>query len=198
MTDESLIARYRAGDSDAFNQLADRYQERLYQLAWRMLGSREDALDAVQEILLRLTEALTRFRGEAKFSTFLYRLATHICIDYRRKLHRHAHPVSLDPDIPVAAPASPESLCEEAFRQHLIDQAIRELPETQRQLLVLRDREGLSNQEVAEILGIEVGTMKARLHRARAALRRILERGVTVAGREQYGSFQVTPTGSLV
>lgn len=199
MDDEALVEGHLSGDAEAFSNLAARYQERLYQMAYRMLGNHEEAQDAVQEILLRLLRALPSFRGNARFSTWLYRLATNACIDYRRKLYRTKPTLPLDLDLPVTGPnADPDSMCEASFREYLIDQGLRQLPEGQRLLLILRDRQGLANAEVAEILGLEVGTLKARLHRARGALRRVLEAGVVVEGRERYGRFQVSETGAIM
>lgn len=201
MTDEELVARFAGGDAEAFNILAARYEERLYRIACRLLGNRDDALDAVQEMLVRLMRSLPGFRGEARFSTWLYRLAANTCADYRRRLAagRVTHALDLDADPPMAAPdEDPDRRCEREHRERLIEQALRMLPESQRLLLVLRDLEGLSNHEVADILGIEVGALKSRLHRARAALRRVLEAGVTVEGEERLGRFQFTASGALV
>lgn len=199
MPDDVLVAQFTHGDSEAFNVLAGRYQEQLYRMAYRMLGHHEDALDAVQEILLRLLRALPNFRGQSKFTTWLYRLAANTCIDYRRQRSRKHKDLSLDLDLQISAPnQDPDTMCEHQFREYLLDQALKSLPESQRLLVVLRDRQGLSNQEVAEVLGIEMGTLKARLHRARGALRRVLEQGVVVRGQEQHGRFQIAPDGAVM
>lgn len=198
-TDELLVADFKSGDSEAFNELAGRHQERLYRMAYRMLGTHHDALDAVQEILLRLLKSLPSFRGDAKFSTWLYRLAANTCIDYRRRLSRRTPDLPLDLDLQIAAPnEDPDTMCENGFKEFLIDQGLKELPKAQRLLLVLRDREGLSNPEVADVLGIDLGTLKSRLHRARGALRRVLEEGVMVRGHERLGRFQFDPSGALL
>lgn len=199
MNDELLIQRFQEGNSEAFNELAARYQEKLHRMAYRMLGSHHDAMDAVQEILLRLLRSLPSFRGEAKFSTWLYRLASNTIIDYRRRLYRREPDLPLEFDLQIEGPnTDPDSMCEAAFKEYLIDQGLKQLPEAQRLLVVLRDREGLANQEVADILGIDIGTLKSRLHRARGALRRILEEGVVVEGQERQGRFQLDPGGSLL
>lgn len=195
MNDELLVTRYVQGDADAFNILVSRYENRLYGMALRMLGNHEDALDAVQEILVRLMRSLPNFRGDAKFSTWLFRLTANTCVDYRRKLYRRSNPLTEELNLQMEAPdQDPDHRCASRFREQLIDEAIRKLPEAQRTLLVLRDREGLSNQEVADILAIDVGTLKSRLHRARGALRRLLEAGVVVKGYEQLGPQNLAAT----
>lgn len=197
MTDESLVERHLAGDHDAFNQLAARHQDRLYRLAYRLIGNHEDALDAVQEVLLRLLRALPSFRGEARFSTWLYRLAANTCVDCRRQ-QRAPRTEALHADLPDDTPEQdPDHQCEKGFRTTVVEHALRELPDDQRLVLVLRDLEGLSNPAAAEVLGIEVGTLKARLHRARGALRRVMDNGVVVAGHEQIGRVRFTPAGEL-
>ncbi len=201
MDDLRLVHAFQHGDIDAFSTLVARHEAMLYRIARRMLQNEADAQDAVQEMLLRLLKALPHFRADAKFTTWLYRLATNTCIDIQRRQGRMAPTTSLPDDLPLAAPAAqadPDHQCERNFRQHLLDQALRELPEPQRMLLVLRDREGLSNQEVADILGVEVGTLKARLHRARGALRRLLESGVQVEGQEQQGRYRLDPSGAIL
>lgn len=196
MTDEVLVARHLQGDPEAFNQLAERHQDLIYRVTLRMLGNHEDALDAVQEVLLRLLRALPRFRGESRFSTWLYRLAANTAIDMHRRRQSRVQPVAVDPDLSVEAPNSdPDHQCETAFREHLLNEALKQMEESQRLLLVLRDREGLTNEEVAGILGIKVGTLKARLHRARGALRRLLESGVQVKDGGVQGRFVLTAHG---
>lgn len=193
-----LIQAYLAGDRSAFDLLAARHQEMLYRVAYRMLGDHEEAQDAVQEMLVRLTRSLGQYKAEAKFSTWLYRLAVNTCIDIQRRRSKlQSAPMPADLEAPQSQ-ADPDLHCERAFREHLLNQALKQVPEEQRLLLMLRDREGLTNQEVAEILGIGVGTLKARLHRARAALRRVLEEGVTVPGQEEQGRYRVAPSGILL
>jgi len=201
MDDLALVSAYQNGDGDALGALVARHEPLLYRIARRMLRNEADAQDAVQEMLIRLVKALPHYRGDAKFTTWLYRLATNTCIDMQRRQGRMAPTTELPEALPLAAPAEqadPDTQCEKSFRHRLIDEALRQLPEAQRHLLVLRDREGLSNQEVAERLGVEVGTLKARLHRARAALRRVLESGVQVQGLEQHGRYRLDSSGAVL
>jgi RNA polymerase sigma-70 factor, ECF subfamily len=191
-TDEELVAAYLKGQKAAFEEIVHRYEDRLYRLSFRMLGNHHDALDAVQDILLKLMAALPKFQGRSRFGTWLYRLAANTCLDIRRKRGRTAAE-SLEaamehaPGTTFAAldhhtPEHPDEYVEHQYRENLVRAALDKLPESQRRLLVLRDLEDLSNSQVADLLGIEVGALKARLHRARQALKRILDSGVFVPG----------------
>lgn len=191
-TDEELVAAYLKGNKSAFDEIVHRYEDRIYRLSFRMLGNHHDALDAVQEILLKLMAALPKFQGRSRFGTWLYRLAANTCLDVRRKRGRTSAE-SLDATLehsPAAALTiledrptdNPDVYVEQQYREHLVRAALDQLPESQRRLLELRDLEDLSNSQVADMLGIEVGALKARLHRARQALKRILDAGVHVPG----------------
>lgn len=191
-TDEELVCAYLKGNKAAFEEIVKRYEDRLYRLSFRMLGNHHDAMDAVQEILMKLMAALPKFQGRSRFGTWLYRLAANTCLDIRRKRGRSAAE-SLEATLehsPAASMAmlddepadNPDVYVEHQYRQTLVKAALAQLPESQRQLLVLRDLEDLSNSQVAEILGIEVGALKARLHRARQAFKRALDNGVFVPG----------------
>ncbi len=201
-TDEELVAAYLKGNKSAFEELVRRYEDRLYRLSFRMLGNHHDALDAVQEILIKLMAALPKFQGRSRFGTWLYRLAANTCLDIRRKRGRTAAE-SLEATLeysPGAALAmlddepagSPDVYVEQQYRENLVRAALEKLPESQRQLLIMRDLEDLSNSQVAEILGIEVGALKARLHRARQALKRVLDAGVFVPGYATTTSADLT------
>lgn len=199
MDDGLLIERYKVGDMEAFASLARKYEGQLYRQALRMLGNHDDAQDAVQEVLVRLMRALPSYEAKAKFSTWLFQVTANTCVDLLRRRQHRVTTVALDPDLPISDENSdPDNKCEKGFREHLLNQALGLLPESQRLLLELRDRQELSNDQVADMLGIDVGTLKSRLHRARQALRRTLEAGVVVKGHEDAGSYQVTPSGALI
>ncbi len=191
-TDEELVSAYLRGSKAAFDEIVRRYEDRLYRLSFRMLGNHHDALDAVQEILLKLLAALPKFQGRSRFGTWLYRLAANTCLDIRRKRGRTSAE-SLENTLEHSPGASltfldetdhdnPDIYVEQQYREQLVRAALEQLPESQRRLLELRDLEDLSNSQVASILGIEVGALKARLHRARQALKRVLDGGVLVPG----------------
>lgn len=200
MVEEALIAQHLSGDSAAFDALVAQYQDRLFSLALRMLGNHEDAQDAVQEILLRMLRALPAFRGEARFSTWLYRLAANVCMDCRRHQYKGGVKVELVPELDQtgASEPGPEGTMETACTSVLIDRALKQLPVQQRLLIVLSDREELGNAEVADILGIGQGTLKSRLHRARQALRRVLERGVAIDPANHRHRLRMDETGTIV
>lgn len=191
-TDEELVAAYLKGNKAAFEEIVRRYEDRLYRLSFRMLGNHHDALDAVQEILVKLMAALRKFQGRSRFGTWLYRLAANTCLDIRRKRGRTAAE-SLEATLEFSPATSlailddepednPDVYIEQQYRENAVRAALEKLPESQRRLLELRDLEDLSNSQVADLLGIEVGALKARLHRARQALRRVLDAGVKVPG----------------
>lgn len=196
LTDEQLVTSHLEGDLSAFTQLVVRYEDKLYRLAYRMLGNHHDALDAVQEILIKLLASLGKFQHRSAFGTWLYRLAANTCLDVRRKRGRIAaesldEALKTSPRTAMAAldsPAyDPDAFFEQQFQEELVRAALKHLPDGQRTLLELRDIDQLSNQEVADMLGIEVGALKARLHRARQALRRVLDAGVAVPGYQNGG-----------
>lgn len=199
MRDEILVTRYLQGETEAFDELASRYQEKLYRLAYKMLSNHDDALDAVQEVNIRLLNSLQNFLSTARFSTWLYRLASNTIIDFHRR--RKSRGLHLSIPIEIQSPveqSDPDHRCEVHAREHLLTQVLQQLPESQRMILVLRDREGMSNQEVADIMGVEIGTLKSRLHRARTALRKQLESGVTLQIDGGTSRFQFSETGFLM
>jgi RNA polymerase sigma-70 factor (ECF subfamily) len=184
MTDEQqLVSRAKRGDQEAFAALVRDNQDRIYTLALRMAGSPEDGADLAQEAFLRAWRALPSFQGDSSFSTWLYRLTRNLCIDFlRRERRREAvtASVSLDDDgesapIQVSDPRfSPERQLECRELRAALDRALAKLSDDHRQVLVLRESEGLSYREIAQALGVEEGTVKSRLARARLALRKIL------------------------
>ncbi len=179
--DAELVARWQAGDRQAFAALVERHQRRVYRLALRMLGSPEEAEDVSQEAFLSLHRHGHRFRREARFSTFLYRVATNAALNRRRSLGRSrareeqlAVRQAAGDDLP-ATPRDPERALAGAELQQSVQAALLELSGDLRTAIVLYDIEGQSYREIAEILDIPEGTVKSRIHRARGALRRRLQ-----------------------
>ena len=180
-TDEALVAAARAGDADALDALVRRHESRLYRFGLKMCGSREAAGEVVQDTLLAVVRSLAAFRGEASVSTWLYTIARRACLRQRRRSRfaperEESLDALVEEDVvPVASPAStPE---EEAGRREIaaaLDAAIASLEPGQREVLLLRDVEGLSAPQVAAALGLRVEAVKSRLHRARLAVRRRL------------------------
>lgn len=174
-----LTARARAGDRDAFAQLVEANQHKVYTLTLRMTGNPDDAAELAQEAFLRAWKGLPRFQGESSFSTWLYRLASNVCIDFLRqeKRRRAAGLASADDEALAAAPdprLTPEGELERRELRRAVERGLGRLAPEHRQILVLREIEGLSYAEMADVLELEAGTVKSRLARARLALRKIL------------------------
>jgi RNA polymerase sigma-70 factor (ECF subfamily) len=175
--DGELIARWRAGDQSAFEALIRRHERRVFGLLMRMLGNREDAEDVAQEAFLSLHRHGHRFRHQARFSTFVFRVAANAALNRRRTLGRkNARMRQLKlrqeagTDLP-SAPRDPESMASGAQIQVQVQEALLRLPADLRMVTVLYDIEGLSYREIAKVLEIPEGTVKSRIHRARSALR---------------------------
>ena len=180
MTD--LERRAKEGDQGAFERLVMDNQNRVYSLALRLCGDREAAADLAQEAFIKAWQGLGSYQGESSFATWVYRLATNLCIDYLRKKKRRegVEPsVSLDDsDSGWAEPADRESdpqlVLERSERGRALARGLASLPGWQRQVLVLRELSGLSYQEISQALDVDLGTVKSRIARARLSLRKIL------------------------
>ena len=182
MTDQELVLRAKQGDQAAFEQLVADNQNKVYSLALRLIGDREEAADQAQEAFLKAWQGLNAFQGESSFSTWLYRLTANVCIDYLRRRNRRLgveSAVSLDDEeAGWAEPADweqdPHRKLEQSERGRALARGLERLPEYQRRPLVLRELSGLSYQEIAQALDLDLGTVKSRIARARLALRKIL------------------------
>ena len=170
----------REGDPLAFEQLIHLYEKRVFALTRRMCKNPSDAEEAAQDAFLAAWQGLKFFRGESSFSTWLYRLASNACVDVLRKEGRHqaAAGPSLDDEetlleIPDEA-ATPHTLAEQAELREQIDAGLKELPEEYRTVLVLREIHQQSYDEIAEILSLDLGTVKSRISRGRKRLRKFL------------------------
>jgi RNA polymerase sigma-70 factor (ECF subfamily) len=178
--DGELVERWRAGDEVAFETLVRRHERRVFGLALRMLGSREEAEDVAQEVFLNLHRSGHRFRKEARFSTFVYRVAVNAALNRRRSLRRRQTRLEglmrrqeSGDDLPYT-PRGPEDFALGNELWTRLQREILELGEALRAPLVLHDVEGLPYAEISNILGVAEGTVKSRIHRARRALRRQL------------------------
>jgi RNA polymerase sigma-70 factor (ECF subfamily) len=181
-TDEELVARSIGGDADSFNELVLRWERPIYALAYRTIGREEDARDVCQETFLRAFRALPGFRGQAKFSSWLYRIALNLCRDWVRRERRA--PVVQPPEgvdlMELAAEAEPsESIEDLVARKDLsraVERAMTLLPEEQRTAIVLKEYHGLTFQEIADLVGCPLSTVKTRLYQGLTVLRRELAR----------------------
>lgn len=181
-SDDELIAAYRSGRAEAFDELLRRYQGALFAYLVRMTGRRESAEDLFQETFLRLLRSLPGYQSRGQFKPWLYRLATNLCIDHFRRQGRRAA-VSLDAekedearriDLLAASGARPDRATGEAQFLAALEAAIAALPENQRQVYLLRTVSELSFREIAEILDCPLGTALGRMHDALAKLRGML------------------------
>ena len=182
-TDEELVARSISGDANSFNELILRWERPIYALAYRTIGREEDARDVCQETFLRAFRALPGFRGQAKFSSWLYRIALNLCRDWIRR-ERRAPTVQPPEDVDVmelAAASEPsESIEDLVARKDLsraVERAMALLPDEQRTAIVLKEYHGLTFQEIAELLGCPLSTVKTRLYQGLTVLRRELAKG---------------------
>lgn len=184
-SDVKLVERLKAGDEAAFDVLVERYQAKVYRLAKAMTQNPEDAEEVVQDVFLSVYRKIQSFDNRAAFSTWLYRIATNAALMKLRG--RKPESLSLEEFLPqfteeghvrmgVDWTKNPEALLLRQEAREIVKQGVEALPEDYRAVLVLRDIEGLSNQEVAEVLGLSVLAVKGRLHRARLVLREQLER----------------------
>ena len=179
--DEELVDRWQRGDAGAFEELVRRHEGRVFRLLVRMLGSRHEAEDVAQETFLSLHRHGHRFRREARFSTFVYRVAANAALNRRRSLGRSrareqelAVRQAAGDDLP-SGPRSPSDAAEGSQVQEQVQRALLELPPDLRAAVVLYDIEGQSYRDIATALEIPEGTVKSRIHRARAALRDLLK-----------------------
>lgn len=182
-SDEELVARATAGDQDAFSQLVTRWERPIYALAYRTLGREEEARDVVQDAFLRAYRGLKGFKGEAKFSSWLYRITLNLCRDWMRKERRAPVaqvPEGTDPidlaDQQAAPIESVEDLVARREMSAAVQRAMADLPEEQRTAIMLKEYHGLTFQEIAEMLDCPLSTVKTRLYQGLTVLRRRLER----------------------
>lgn len=186
---ESLVARARAGAPAAFEQLVEKYQDRIYNYVARMVHDPTEAQDVAQETFVRAYQALPEFRGASSFQTWLYRIASHLSIDVaRRRKRRRGDTVSVNGmkagdeesewgrELADESMRTPAEELESSERREQVWEAIAELSPKLRQVIILYDLQGLSYQEIADILRCPLGTVKSRLFNARSQLREKLKK----------------------
>lgn len=184
-----FIRRLQERDERAFLDLVQLYQARVYKLMFRMLGRRDEAEDMAQEVFVQVFKAVSSFRGDSKLSTWIYRIAINLCKNRLKYLNRRQsqsqdeyEPVAERQELSAAAGvtsgdvARPDHLIEGYQLEGIVQQCIAEMEPDFREVLVLRDVEDLSYEELSAITGLPDGTVKSRLHRARATLKAAVER----------------------
>jgi RNA polymerase sigma-70 factor (ECF subfamily) len=179
--DFSLIARFKDGDRSSFEEIVLRYQDKIYNLCRHMLGNAHDAEDAAQDVFLKAFQALSKFRPGASLYTWLYRIATNTCIDYKRKpVFESLFGTSGEGERLVHDRASDAPSPEKLYQSKQINKALQEnlgrLSPKLRAIIILKEVEELSYEEIADILEISMGTVKSRIARARDELQRLLQK----------------------
>lgn len=184
MNEILLLSRARSGDSAAFGELVERYRDNVYRLAYRMCGNAHDADEVAQEAFVAAWRALPNFRGDAKFSTWLYRLTTNAAIDLMRREKRHC--TASEEDVPELADTSdaPQQQLERTEQRRAVQNALADIGEEYRQVLLLRYMQELDYGEIADALALPVGTVKSRINRAKAALKKALLKSGNIFGGE--------------
>jgi len=179
MVEIEYIDRARRGDGDAIRELYKRYSPRVYAVVRRLAGDDALAEDWAQEAWIRAIRALPNFRGDSRFSTWLHRIAVNSALHGRRwRDRRTKNEVALPPALPIHGRAEQTAL------RLTLEQALQELPEGMRQVLVLHDVEGYTHEDIGEMLGVTAGTSKSQLFKARARMRKLLETSHGMEGEE--------------
>ena len=184
----ALIARAAGGDENAFSALLERYEKMVYNLAFQYTQNREDAADVTQDTFIKLWRTLGSFRGDCSFTSWVFRITQNTALDYLRKQTTH-QTISLtvddedtgdhgrERDLVDDSPAhDPAASAERTERSAILQSAIASLRADHREILVLRDMQGFSYTEIAQMLGLEMGTVKSRISRARLQIKEFLEK----------------------
>lgn len=184
LIDKQLAKRAKTGDRTAFAELIDIYKDRIYHMAYRMLNNRQEAEDIAQETFLRVFTNLSKYDESYKFSTWIYRIATNLCIDrMRKKKPQHSLDETVDGEEGLdwysrlsSQEPTPEAEVIEGELQNEVHQAIESLPGKYRAVLILKYLEDLSLAEISDVTSLPISTIKTRIHRGREALRKKLHK----------------------
>lgn len=177
VSEKKIIEKVLGGDANAFEELVLKYEKTVYNLALRMVGDRDDAFDMTQEAFIKAYGSLSSFRGDSKFSVWIYRITTNVCLDFLRSKSRKQQ-VSLtvsdddeDAQLDIPDPSStPEQQLIKKISMQSVEEGLKTLPDKQRQILVMRELGGMSYAEIGAALSLEEGTVKSRIFRARKRL----------------------------
>ncbi len=204
--DQKIMESYHSGDREkALKLFCEMYQQKLYSLAYKLLGDHDDAMDALQEILIQVERSLGNFNGDSRLFTWVYRLGSNVCMNFYHKRSRLNNQLEQDNSLlhSMMTPIErfiedPDEMCEKTHMEYLVRQAILKLPTPQRMVIILHDLEGLTFSEIAKVLNSTVNTIKSRLHRGKVALRDIISHGFKVKDFEGVGCFTIDSSGELV
>mgnify|MGYP005839279519 CR=1 FL=1 len=177
--EEELVKRSRQGDLEAFTELVRIYEKKIFNLAYRFSGNQADAHDLAQETFIKAYQSLTALRDEKSFSAWLFQVAANVCRDELRRKKKRSAFLSLDEvaassggvPLPAGSAACPEAGVEKRELSEAVQEVLNSLPDDYRLILVLRELQGMSYEEMAAVLNISAGTVKSRLSRARRAFR---------------------------
>jgi RNA polymerase sigma-70 factor (ECF subfamily) len=175
--ERELVKRCQSGSSQAMEQIVYRYQDQVYNIAYGILGNAEDAKDITQDVFLHVWAKVGQFRFRSRFSTWLYRIVINLCRNEMGRRRHRALPTEMDDSeawIPTES-RTPEKAVLLKEQQEILHAALNRLKEKQREILILREMEELSYEEIAEVMGCSLGRVKSRLHEARMQLRKILK-----------------------
>src|SRR5262245_20536264 len=186
LTDRDLVATAVSGAEGRFKELVLRYQRPISAYVYRMVGNYESALDLTQEIFIKVYNSLDRYRSEFKFSTWIYKIAHNAAVDHLRRSATREQSLVVGTegdqfDMPIeSSRLSPEQESEQRERRIEIETVVRALPANYRELVILRQSQDLSYEEIVEVTGLPLGTVKNRLFRAREMMRlQFVEKGIT-------------------
>ena len=173
VSEKKIIEKVLGGDANAFEELVLKYEKTVYNLALRMVGDRDDASDMTQEAFIKAYGSLSSFRGDSKFSVWIYRITTNVCLDFLRLRHLRLTVSDDDEDAQLDIPdpkADPEQQLIKKISMQSVEEGLKTLPDKQRQILVMRELGGMSYAEIGAALSLEEGTVKSRIFRARKRL----------------------------
>lgn len=182
--EKDLVERAKSGDIEAFEQLVISCQKKVFNIAYRMIGNYEDANELAQEVFLKAFRSIKKFKGDSLFSTWIYKVTANVCLDEIRKRKKKVV-ISLDQEIefndgevkrqiPDNAP-TPDMEAETNELKSAVNESIAQLPDDYKSMIVLRDIQGFSYDEISKIVNCPEGTVKSRINRARQALKKILQ-----------------------
>lgn len=174
--ERNIVHRAQKGDAEAFGQLVEAYQGQVYRLTLRMGLSSADAEEAAQEAFIAAWKGLPRFRGDSRFSTWLYQLATHAAIDLMRREKKYKDSADIEDVVLPDEAASPQEVLEKQETRDAVQNALQTLSPRAREILLLRYQAELGYEEIGEVLGLPGGTVKSRINRAKAQLKEALLR----------------------
>jgi RNA polymerase sigma-70 factor (ECF subfamily) len=189
-----MISRCQQGDQEALKEIFDKYHKKVYRIAFGVVRQREEALDVVQEVFIKLFRSIKNFKGRSHFYTYLYRMVMNTAIDHKRKAGKQFMPSldeegSFQPSDDVEK--GPERILLQKELEERVKLAMDKLPAEQKAALIFRDVEGLSYQEMAEAMGCSIGTVMSRLHYGRRRLQESLKDYVKVPG-QSHGASSVS------